>query len=559
MHQRAFSFRVAARQTTRTVWLVVAVWVLLLALWSVLPPPFVAADEPQHIDLALDAVSIPLWEWVAPDSDHMGPEILAAEEQLGYYDQLSIDNPQTPLERRVDGRSGEEAVPRDQRLTFADPGPSTGVGAGRINQMPQHPPLYYRLVALLLLVIPGWRDLPFDMVVGIMRMISVLLVAPLPLLAAWTARGLGQRRGVETVAVIAVLTVPQIAHLGSVVTNDSLLIVLGAAATMLLAQVIGGDVSRRTALRIGVVVLAAMLTKSFGLLLPVGVVAAYLAAWRQGHGTAYDIIRSVGVAAAVSALASWWYVENVVRFGSVQPSVGGPRDAVVSGPAAQFLDRAGETLLKTFWGGFGWAETGFDATTATVLTIILLLLVVAGMWRRDSLHAATLLLPATLVVGITFVQSYASFTPQGGIRGIAGRYFATGMMGVVVLAAIGLARIIGRRHTDAQRAPASASTSVSDTVAAGLLLVAAAVVHGLAWLVALRYFWTVGPDDSTIDALRALLSWNPWPPRIVQIVALLLVGSALGLGISLLADARTAHKTGDGDSRPEEQHKYVPA
>ena len=63
---------------------------------------------------------------------------------------------------------------------------------------------------------------------------------------------------------------PMLTATGGVLNNDDLLTLLGAVATLLLVTVARGDGSRRTALALGAVLAAALLTKAFAVVfLPV--------------------------------------------------------------------------------------------------------------------------------------------------------------------------------------------------------------------------------------------------------------------------------------------------
>src|SRR5690606_34828050 len=104
----------------------------------------------------------------------------------------------------------DRAIPRDDRPSWTDVGPD--VRDGEINQLAQHPPLYYVPAAVVLRVIDGDGSAPLDLVVWQLRLLSVLTLAALPLLAADIARRLTASVPVVLSAAAGVLAVPQLTH-----------------------------------------------------------------------------------------------------------------------------------------------------------------------------------------------------------------------------------------------------------------------------------------------------------------------------------------------------------
>ncbi len=549
-----FSFRRAARDTAGVVWLTTVFWTLLLLVWSVVVPMFNGADEPQHIDISLDAAEMPLTGWFAADaSNTMSERLGQISRSLGYFDEASIADPVAPLGRSSGQRTLEQAPPRDTRLTFDGLDGPANPQFGRVNQMTQHPPLYYRLQGLLITSWPGWEQQPADLVIAVMRVLSVIVVSPLPLLAAWTIRGLGFDRTTEAVAALGIVAVPQFAHLGSVVTNDSLLIGTGALVTLLLAHVATGDLSRRTAARVGVATLLAMLTKGVALVLPAAVLVAY---WRgarigaapEGVSLATRLSRSwqpLAIAGGISSLALVWYVENALRFGSLQPSILAPVPPAEQGPLALFLSRAFEVQTRTFWGRTGWVETGVDTPTATIATVILLVLLAIGSVRLRTALSTVLLSPAVLAVAAVWYESYKVFGEPFGIRAVAGRYAAAGFLGIVVVAAIGIRRVLPQR------------------LAPVVTLLTAAGFQGLVMAVSLVWFYGTPPQvtgPGTVQAAaQAMLAWAPWSPALVRGLVLITAGVGVLLVVAVLRTVTTPGGGEQEDHQRQEQREDIPA
>src|SRR4051812_32667857 len=167
------------------------------------------------------------------------------EEDLVYFALYSAQQPILPAERPS---FDDMSLTREVDLSdFPD-------------QMTQHPPLYYGLSAAVVKAM-GADDWRFDRTLTLLRWVSVLLVAPLPLLAYSVAVRLSGRRRVGDLAAVLPLAIPQLGALGGAVTNDSLVVCLGGVLVLLLARMLTGDRSWRTTVGIGLVLGLGLLTK----------------------------------------------------------------------------------------------------------------------------------------------------------------------------------------------------------------------------------------------------------------------------------------------------------
>jgi small subunit ribosomal protein S36 len=176
------------------VWLATLLFALVGALWTVAVPDFRAPDELAHLDLLLYlAEGHPYPQW---DGRFFGEAL-----QLDTVRYLIDSHDSWP---RFDAA---DAPPRSARPDVDDLGGITPDANARhpddrragypyvYNQMPQHPPLYYEAMAAALRferwALPGSDRPSLDRELGLLRLLNVLLVAPLPLLAWATARRLG--------------------------------------------------------------------------------------------------------------------------------------------------------------------------------------------------------------------------------------------------------------------------------------------------------------------------------------------------------------------------------
>src|SRR5262249_55365893 len=84
-----------------------------------------------------------------------------------------------------------------------------------------------------------------------------------------------------TAGALLPFAVPQLVHIGASVTNDSGMVLTGGLATVVIAYVLRGDTSRRTATMGGGIVGAGLLTKSLAVVFVPGVAAASRVAGRR--------------------------------------------------------------------------------------------------------------------------------------------------------------------------------------------------------------------------------------------------------------------------------------
>lgn len=219
-----------------TIGSITAAFTLLLVVWALLTPLFQAPDELPHTGAV---VAIATGEgWPAPGALRVSNALLAARAEVATT---------APADR---GTWAE--------LVRAAPGASAGA-----DQMTQHPPTAYALAAVVLRMV-GFEDLRWDHVIVVLRLLDVALVAPLPMLVWAAGRRLTRSRRFGVVAAAALAAVPQLAQIGSSVTNDALVILLGAVVTWLAVQVATGDLRWRTTVALGAALGVLVATKATG-------------------------------------------------------------------------------------------------------------------------------------------------------------------------------------------------------------------------------------------------------------------------------------------------------
>ena len=500
-----------------TVWAVTALHVGLLLTFSLLYPPFTGFDETQHVDAVL---SIRHGDgWPAPQERELSEGIVAVA---------------TPLLQAASALpfSDDEVPPRDERPSVAELGVERdSVGQLLPNQITQHPPLYYALEAGVLAVLPGSADWPFDRTVGVLRLVSILLMAPLPLLAWGTARALRAPPLAAQVAALLSVSVPQLQRVGSSVNNDAAYTLAFATALLLLARVAGGDVRRRSVVLAGVAVGVAMLTKGFALVLPLTVGLAFLVgARRAGRSWAAGLLAGFLSLAVAFAVGGWWWLRNIVLYGTVQPSgwpasyrdvlrlePRGPGEPV---PLGAFLEGSYSRLSERFWGGLEINYVGPDSfphwlTNALVVAaLVAVVAAVVGAGRSRVPLVVAVLVPFASTLGIIGYGIWTGYTYSLDFPGAQGRYLFGNLPGLAAAVALGLV-VLARRARGA--VPVGAALLALGMQAAGLRS-----VLSRNWLPA---YDGRGRVERYRDALDGVVDYSPWP-ALVTLTAFVLTGLA---------------------------------
>lgn len=506
------------------VWLLCLLHGLLLASFSVAVPTYRAPDEPHHVDLVLAVARGQAWPWPEPTGRRDSAQIAASLSQANYADPSSFRESE-PAAFRVSG-----ALPRGQRPSFAELGPDSPSQAR--NPMPQHPPLYY-LLGGVTVGLTGLEESAFDRVVGGLRLGNAVLVAPLPLLAYLATRRVTGNRAVALAAASFPLAVPQLTHTGSTAGNDPLLVVLLGWLTVLLARVLTGDTGRRTAALVGLVAGLALLTKGFALVAPAWIAAAYLrASGRAGLGAS---LRAGAMALAVAlGTGGWWWLRNLVRYGTLQPAGQVPpaAPADTAPDVLAFLGFLATALPQRYWGAFGWLQlplpwTAVWAATAVVVTAAAVAVTRARRVGSAPLTVALLLFPTAGTLAIVTGGAWVYYRTYAVIAGIQGRYLLAGVVGLAAVTAAGLAALVAVPRR-ALLPPA--------------VFIAALALQGVAIATVITGFWTAPARSDLATGLAALLSWSPWPPAAVVLCWAGVAGIALALLGLLVADV-SAHRT----------------
>jgi 4-amino-4-deoxy-L-arabinose transferase-like glycosyltransferase len=511
----------------RSTWVAVGVASVVLyvvaAVWACLTPGFRAPDEPQHIStvftLAYDH------SYPAPGDARWYPAIQAA-----YHD---LDQNGTAQHMGdATGDAGRHLTLRQLAATFHD--------KLEINQMTQHPPLYYASLAIPVRLFDLDGATARGAVVGV-RLLSALWLLPLPLLIFLLGRAMGLRERAAASSFLP-LAIPQFDYLGGAVTNDIALVTLTAWLVLVAVRVARGDARVGSGLLLGGVYSLTLLTKGLALAyVPMLLLAYWLCARRSGGRRA---ARSFGAAVAASLPGFAWWVGNVVAYHAIQPN-GYPKgfiDALPNGHLSfgswlgQFLD----LMARTFWLDYGWIELSpqhwaYLLATAAVLGAV----VVAFARYRDRRGVlGVLLLSWVPVLLLVLFGGFQSWQQTASVRGAQGRYLFAGVAALAVSAAMALA-------------PRTSRGGAQRWWAAVPVLALGIALGGLE-----RGLWHFYAGATLARRLDAFSSWTPVHLRVLGALLALCVALAVvaavilwrPVGAPAVAEAAGADASGAGAS-----------
>ena len=493
----------------KPVWLVTWLWGALLLGASLVWPMTYGYDELAHVEMVTVYQQEPFTFYGPGELLQTEPAQAIAQSQPRYL----------PTERLAT----TAVIPRDLRLTFDDLGGATQVAGSAPDQMVQHPPLYYWLEGGVL-GIPGVSGLNWDVQVWLMRLLSVVLVLPVPMLCWSAASRLAARVGPRTrlrdsavglvpavgvLAAVIPLTVSSMVRAGASVNNDALLILTTSVVLERLVAVTLGDLRRRTALVLAVALAAALWSKGFALaLVPLVLLGYGVALWRHRRTVAHSWTDIGLVATGVAVGCSWW-VRNLLLYGAVQPSGAGTGYQQVlygapdhTGTLLDFVPQFLGYVVSRLWGGIGLPdEPSLGPVVVYGWFALAALGVVACLVRARRARLASWLLLGSVagtlaIAGFGSYETYSAWSAQ--VVGTSGRYLYPTVVAVAAMAALGWHLVLRPR----------VMRFLVPVVAVG-----AVATNAVTWLFVVRYWY--GPDgegwQQILDSVRVFLTWSPLP------------------------------------------------
>jgi 4-amino-4-deoxy-L-arabinose transferase-like glycosyltransferase len=419
----AISRPAAPPVTRREVWTVAAItaaFTALVAFWTILTPLYDAPDEPLHFNSAVRLAEG--GGWPAPGDAELQTMILAAR--------------------------GEGNLPASERSTFLELRESHP-GYRGVDQMTQHPPLYYAYSAAVLSAV-DFMNIRADLALLAVRLGGLLFVIPLPLLAWASVRRITRSSRAAIVASTAVFAVPQLAHIMGSVSNDGMAVLFSSVVVWLAIRIMTGDSRWITTVGIGVALALALFTK--GTTLPlVPFVAIVMLIWPTGLRIGRRVLHAA-VAMAIAFGGGWWWARNLLVYGSLQPDgLKYPTQPWPPGTGPRifsFIDAAWGGLPTSFWGNFGWLSHPLPAVLSDVLTVLAAGVIAGFAFRKSRVRGMMIALASLPVI---FLVALIATTWAGYVRtqlpaGMQGRYFFVVLIALVVLSAVGWLNFVVPAH-----------------------------------------------------------------------------------------------------------------
>lgn len=406
------------------IWIFTAAFALLCATWSILTPPLLAPDETAHMSSTLRLTEG--FSWPDPGEARM-PEFLLL---------LGAERDLAPAERSVLSSIVEQ-----------NPGQSD-----RLDQMTQHPPLYYLITSTTMNTV-GASSWTWDQAFLAVRLIGMLLGAPLIWLAWNTVHFVTHSRKAGIVAAAVVFVVPGLAQMLGVANNDSLAILVGSVVAALSIRILFGDRRWSVLLALGVTFGVAGLSK--GTLIafaPLVILALFFGRGRPEFlgariwQTAWPLLVSL-------PFGQWWWLRNLINFGTLQPYgylLSGQTWAPGTSPnIGTFVEEFWRIAPRTFWGWFGRVNAPLPQILVDFLTVTCLVLVVAGMlrYRKGLMRVLIITTPIAVAAILMLRVSWGAYADTTEFRGMHGRYFYPVIIPIIVLAAIALTNLVRERGT----------------------------------------------------------------------------------------------------------------
>lgn len=471
---------------------------LVLLGWALLTQALRAPDEPQHANSVVRVMHGGGWPAPGEALFGAGPETTLSEGAFSTW---------LPGSTRPPGPAFTDVVPTpdDARTVIDEDNALPAPGETRYDQMTQHPPLYYAVVAGVLKLI-GLDEARWDVQLLAMRLVGAAMTVPTVPLIAEATRRLLRSPAMGLGAACLPLFIPQFWHINGAVTNDALLTLTGSLTLFWTLKAVQGDVRPRTAVLAGLFLGAGLLTKGFMMAgIPV-VLAGFLLArgapWRRR-------LRAAAVSmAAAFAVGGWWWLRNLVVHGTLQPAgqtVAAPNPSAVTTLSA-YVERALNAFSRSFWGLFSWGEMPIALPYVVGASVVLLVLVAVGLAASRGVFREMLLLAsfAGIIVGSIVLRQWRFYEETGAFSGLQGRYFYLAILGISVLAASGLWFLLRRSERRA--------VTLLPVLAAGGLVVS---LWGMS--VALDGYYRAA-GESFREAFARWVAWSPASPEQVAVL-----------------------------------------
>ena len=514
-------------------------WAGILLAWALLTPAFRSPDGPAHFNSVLRVAHG--GGWPEPGTVEIDDSLLLAGQEAGLIpenrDSLGMLGITVLNGGTIQGTGpGFWQVEPTEHYSVLDYGQVEVPGFDDQDQMTQHPGLYYYLAAGVLHLV-GAMDWTWNGQYLLIVLFSSTLMVPVVPLTLLTARLTGLSRLASLATALPIFALPQLAHIGASVSNDSLTILASSATMAGSAYLMRRGFTWKATLATGIPFGVATLTKGTALPLVFTIILAgiLVAKYSDQKGNAGTLISffagMVPIGLVTISMGGWWWIANLVNHGVIQP-IGFKSQLYewrdVTPTLGEWIDGASFRLLSSTWGGFGWLEVHYSTVVWWGATIVAIILICSGIGGAVRMHPvsrvpAWLMLSALLTsvffaLAINLRLSWDSYVEFGTIAGIQGRYLFIAVVPLAVIFGWACEWVIQRTKRWVRTTLIAVSILSAGTMAcSGWRMFAIAVYPNFA-----------GPIP--IDFTRWML-WSLLPGRVVvgstMIAAVFAVGSAV--------------------------------
>ncbi len=409
-----------ARRLGAIGWITIA-WTGMLLAFMVARPTYQAPDELAHVDRVLDTSRAGFQDY---DQNRISVQVGASAAVMRDSSTpppfTAADAPTRPLPNFADlAGPGDTAVP---------------------NQLAAHPPAYYAVEGGLRMLVTAWLPTgfwQFDLDVLLMRLISMLMLVPLPWIIWRSAHNLGLERHAGIAAAMVPLCMPQLAHIGTSVNNDNLVTAASSVALLCASTMLARGLSWPTTLGAAAAAALAIQSKVFGLMLVPFLALTCLIALQRGPRRWGQPL----VLGGSMALASWTYLRNLVVHGQIYPTVSStpPADpGFVPDPGSFVLEIVIHTV-RSFWGRFGYLWLALPSWWMVAMSLLVLVALAVAIMRPRARHVRTMMIPIG-IIGVMYAwAAYQVYLATGVHAAQQGRY----VFPVVVSLALGVGAAAG--------------------------------------------------------------------------------------------------------------------
>lgn len=312
----------------------------------------------------------------------------------------------------------------------------------QVDNMVQHPPLYYYFSAFILKIFSHFTE-RWDHAIFIMRLVSSLLVASSIIFISKTIINVGLSPKLALIGSTSVLAIPMLLMQSGYVNNDNLLIFATSACFYFLTKKWPTKLHfSHPSIFAGLFLGIALLTKGFALLLiPFVFFLSILANKKQNQNKINWLIILIPQFVGL-IVGGWWWIRNLIYLGKIQPSIYGR--AVHSGIMSEkydffiFVSSFFSRLNRTFWTRAVRMEIAIpDLILDLAGVMVLIAITITLILNKKRVILLVVLSYILLIIAVLFARSNHVFyyfgTPT---RGIQGRYLFSGLLFLPLTAAL---------------------------------------------------------------------------------------------------------------------------